>query len=168
MRFLLTDMPGVTIRGKGECVRCHQKILPGDRVEPLWIFAGVTRSPKDGRKVMVLQGRTDMPAPQNEYAHTRCDDARLADVAHVIPVEAKEPLNVFTNIEPRGDNLHCVVCKRLFRTGDRVKFVYPVQGIGVDPETGGEAAQCSSDNESVHGFCGDPQARGEDPLIIAK
>lgn len=154
--MLLTVASGITVHDKGHCRLCAAEFFRGDRLQPVWIVAGTTKHPKTGKLTLVLHGRTDMPAPQNEYIHIRCEDPRHKKVALIQP--ADPPLDLDMNLpdlQPRGDDAHCIECKKLFARGDRIILVYPCQGTGRDPETGAVAAQVAGCYEPMHARCDD-------------
>lgn len=169
---LLTLASGINVRDKGHCRKCGAPLPRGARVRPIWIAAGTTRHPKTGKTTLVLQSRTDMPAPQNEYAHCDCKDPNLTDIARIESAERPNPMDMnLPDIEPRGDDAHCIKCKKLFLRGDRLTLVYTVQAVGKDPETGAEAAKVTGSYEPKHEDCNDPKldfGQGGGELIISK
>lgn len=156
--MLLTVAAGITVRDKQHCRLCGNGFRRGDRLRPLWVVAGTTPHPKTKRVTLVLHSRTDMPAPQNEYAHVFCDDPQHRGGALIQPVEKHLPMDDnLPDLEPRGDDAHCIHCKKLFARGDRITLVYLCQGTGRDPETGAHAAKVSGSYEPKHERCDDPR-----------
>ena len=160
--MLLTVAPGVVIRGKSRCVACGDTLARNHRVVPVWIVAGIARGQ------LVLQGRTDAQAPQNEYFHTKCCDPKHQDVATIVPVLRPTLSDAnMTHIEPRGDDSHCIECKKLFVRGDRIVLSYIVQGVEKDPETGAIAAKVLGDYEPKHADCADTKLEfGKSVLVV--
>ena len=147
------------------CARCRKSFQAQDRVKPIYIVTGIGPHPmRPGTKTVFL-------AELNEHIHHRCEDPSLVSFHPpqiIIPRTKIMTERNLAEIRPDTPDYVCRFCYKQYKRGDRIEMLYIVLGSSIDPDSGHPAVECSSEYETAHPFCNDPDLSiGPGPLVVS-
>lgn len=161
---------GLKPREGDTCTHCMVKLKREDRVRPVFIVGGISKSPKGSGMVLVLAASPKQEI-YNEFIHVDCDDRKVANLALIEPPPKRYPLLMnpqqLREIPPRGEPFRCVRCKQDFKREDRVFSMHIVLGTGFNQEAGGNVTACSGNYEMTHADCKDPTLSGSGAIVLS-
>lgn len=146
--------------GDHQCAKCKKIFARGDRLQPIYLVAGV--GAHDGRERSWIQD-------EEERGHYDCANPTLIVVRAAPPVSryALPTEKALEELRPRTPDHSCANCRKRLKRGDRLVMCFLVQGVQIDPQTNAPGTVITPEHEFAHVSCTDPDLSiGEGALIL--